>query len=309
MQRFEDKKDQINATIQAGHFLQSKEWEGFQESLGREVFRIEDGVLFVKLPLALGKSYFYAVGILDLRLKIYDLRKTAKEHDAVFCKFEPMAESGEFADELLRAGFVKSKKEVQPQKTIVLDLTKSEEELLKAMHQKTRYNIRVAEKKDLRFKIYDFKKEPEAFEQFWQILLKTQERDAFRAHDKKYYKKLLELPFAKLFAAEYENKIVAANIILFYGYVAYYLHGASGYEHRNLMAPYLLHWETIKYAKANGCKEYDFWGIDEQKWPGVTRFKKGFGGREVEYIGSYDYVFKPLWYKLYNMRNRIKAIL
>ena len=73
------------------------------------------------------------------------------------------------------------------------------------------------------------------------------------------------------------------------------------------MATYILHWEIIKYAKENGFNEYDFWGIDEKKWPGVTRFKKGFGGREVEYAGSYDYVFQPFWYKLYNLYRKLKT--
>ena len=79
------------------------------------------------------------------------------------------------------------------------------------------------------------------------------------------------------------------------------MHGASDHDYRALMAPYLLHWEVIKYAKEHGLSEYDLWGIDEKKWSGVTRFKKGFGGREVKYTGSYDYVFMPIWYRLYRL--------
>ena len=71
------------------------------------------------------------------------------------------------------------------------------------------------------------------------------------------------------------------------------------------MAPYLLQWEQIKEAKKRGCIEYDFWGIDDKKWPGVTRFKKGFGGQEITYPGAFDLIFQPIWYRLYKIAKRI----
>lgn len=312
MQGFADQKNQLDATIKTGHFLQSKEWEEFQKSLGREVFRV-GGVLVVKLPLAFEKSYLYSAGTSDLRFSarggsafggmIYDLRKLTKENQAVFLKYEQMTEDEGFADELLNSGFVKSKKEVQPQKTTILDLIKSEDELLREMHQKTRYNIRLASRmSNIKCQMSNDSTG------FWELIQKTAQRDRFSTHERKYYEKFSALPDVKLFAAENQNKTVAANIVLFYDETVYYLHGASDYEYRNFMAPYLLHWETIKYAKEHGYKQYDLWGIDEKKWPGVTRFKRGFGGREVTYIGSYDYVFQPFWYKFYTLRNKLKVL-
>lgn len=281
-----------------GHFLQSKEWEGFQKSVGREVFRV-DGVLVIKLPLAFTKSYLYCGGCLTLNVKqVADL---AKSENAVFLKLEPMAGDRIFGEELVKSGFAKSKKEFQPQKTTVLGLARSEDELLAGMHQKARYNIRVAEKQGV--KVSSNCREGE---KFWKLLQKTSQRDGFSSHSREYYEKLLELPTTQLFTAEYQGKVIAANIILFYGDIAYYLHGASDYEYRSLMSPYLLHWETIKYAKDNGFTQYDFWGVDEKKWPGVTRFKHGFGGKEISYVGSYDYIFQPLWYKLYGLRQKLK---
>ena len=283
------------------HFLQSKEWEGFQHSLGRDVFRIE-GVLITKLPLTFGKSYFYVAGAQFLNnFQNSNFQTLAKQHNAVFLKWESMNSSGTVPDE-----FRKSKKEIQPQKTIILDLSTDEDKLLSAMHEKTRYNIRLAQKKGLEIKNYE-KVPIEVFEEFWQVLQKTSGRDKFSSHTKEYYKKLLELPSTRLFVAKHKGGMIAANIILFYGDTVYYLHGASDYEYRSLMAPYILHWEIIKYAKGNRFNEYDLWGIDEKKWPGVTRFKKGFGGREVEYAGSYDYVFQPFWYKLYNLYRKLKT--
>jgi len=288
-----------HSLILGGHFLQSKEWEGFQRALGREVFRADE-ILFIKLPLAFGKSYLYSAGV--WREFVREVKDIARRSNAVFFKCEPMVEDGGLARELLRAGFAKSKKEVQPQKTIILDLAKSEEELLAGMHEKTRYNIRVGGRHGVKFSNL------QTLEKFWELLQKTSGRDKFYTHPKEYYEKLLELPTASLFTAEYQDKTIAANIVLFHGETAYYLHGASDHEYRSLMAPHLLHWETIKYAQANGYKKYDFWGIDEQKWPGVTRFKRGFGGREINYIGSYDYVFQPFWYLAYNLRNKIKNL-
>jgi lipid II:glycine glycyltransferase (peptidoglycan interpeptide bridge formation enzyme) len=109
----------------------------------------------------------------------------------------------------------------------------------------------------------------------------------------------------KLFIAEYEDRIIAANIVMFFGNRAVYLHGASSNECRNLMAPYLLQWEQIKEAKKQGCEIYDFWGIDEKKWPGVTRFKKGFGGEEIDYSGTFDFIFDKTWYEIYKIAKRI----
>ena len=71
------------------------------------------------------------------------------------------------------------------------------------------------------------------------------------------------------------------------------------------MAPHLLQWEQIKEAKKRGCIEYDFWGIDDKKWPGVTRFKRGFGGREINYPNAHDLVFQPIWYLIYKIARKI----
>ncbi len=288
-----------------GHFLQSKEWEDFQRSLGREVFRAE-GMLVIKLPLAFGKSYFYIPGVSEAAGKPQKrLATLAVQEKAVFLKLEPMLEDRELAENLIKAGFIKSKKEVQPQRTIFLDIAQSEDQLMARMHAKTRYNIRLAERKDLRFKVYDRGGASGVFDAFWRLLRDTARRDRFHSHEKIYYEKLLG--HTKLFALTVRGsprgeagKMAAGALVLFFDKRATYLHCASDYTMRNYMAPYLLHWEIMKYAKEQGYKEYDFWGVDPRKWPGLTRFKRGFGGRELEYIGSYDYIFQPFWYAAYN---------
>jgi len=282
-------------------FLQSSFWLDFQKSLGRKVWR-RDSAGIIKHNLPFAKSYLYAP---RLRFSSFDeqarcegflneIKKIAKEERAIFLKLEP-----EDNIDFQKFGLHKSTN-IQPQKTLVLDITKSEKGLLGQMHHKTRYNIRLAKRKNIKIK-----KDKNKFQDYWRLIQKTIKRDKFKCHPKEYYKKMLELPIVELFVAIYKNKIIAANIVVFYKRTATYLHGASDYEYRNLMAPHLLQWHQILEAKKRECVEYDFWGIDEKKWPGVTRFKKGFGGKEVIYPGAYDLVFQPIWYGIYKLAKKI----
>lgn len=282
-------------------FLQSSDWTDFQKSLGREVWQI-DGIDVIKRNLPFGKSYLYSPrcrGDFLSKDFLKKVRNIAKKENAIFFKIEPSYVESDSTSEskpsLEKFGFVKGQ-DIQPRKTLILDITKSEKELLAQMHHKTRYNIRLAERKNIKIK-----KSKEKFEDFWKLLQQTTKRDGFQPHPGEYYKKMLEIPGVELFAT---TKVIAANIVVFYKKTAIYLHGASDYKYRNLMAPYLLQWHQILEAKKQGCTEYDFWGIDEKKWPGVTRFKKGFNGREVEYPGAYDLVFQPIWYKIYKLARK-----
>jgi len=296
-------------------FLQSSAWMNFQKSLGRKVWQV-DRINIIKHNLPFGKSYLYsprgkdnflphagmARGLFESFLE--KIREIAKKENAIFFKIEPQKQVDK--NLLKKFGFRKGQN-IQPKRTLILDVTKSEKELLKEMHPKTRYNIRLAEKKGVKVRIDNNK-----FESFWKLLEQTAKRDGFHTHSKGYYKKMLEIPEIELFVAlspstanQSMTKIIAANIVSFYKKRSIYLHGASDYKYRNLMAPYLLQWEQIKKARERECLEYDFWGIDEKKWPGITRFKKGFRGREIDHIGAYDLIFQPIWYKLYKLARKI----
>ena len=190
-----------------------------------------------------------------------------------------------------------------------MDLDKGEEELLKSMHQKTRYNIRLADKKGVKIK---FNKSDKDLDSFWQLLQETTNRDKFSAHSKSYYQEMLSLDNVYLALAEYEGEVLAANIIMPWGNTTTYLHGASSNKFRNVMAPYLLQWETIKKAKKEGFQYYDFWGIapegssKEKSWAGITRFKRGFGGKEIKYLGTYDFIVNSFWYRLYELVRKFR---
>lgn len=269
-------------------FLQSQDWAEFQKSIGRKVFQVGETYV-IKHELPFGKNYLY-VPYADA---VPDLRELAKQEKSIFVKVEPLHD--ELAQALIHQGYRKSIKTIQPHKTVVLDLTKSEDELLSAMHYKTRYNIRVAEKHGIEIKKSD------DIEIFWNLMQKTTERDNFHSHPKSYYEKLLSL--CELWIAYKDTVPIAGAMILKHEDKGYYLHGASDHTFRSLMAPYALHWSIIRNLKLEigNLRIYDLWGIDSARWPGVTRFKLGWGGRTVEYPGAFDLTISKPWHLAYTL--------
>ena len=306
-------------------FLQTKKWLEFQKEVGHKTWRFDDGKItanIIKYNLPFGKSYLYIPhgpeinfdnikGGLKNELAnfVKYLKDLAKSEKAIFIKIEPYSD---VVMELLHVkGMRRSNKQIKPYKTVVLDLTLPEEHLSGKMHTKTRYNIKVAEKHGIIIK------PSQDVDSFWKLLQKTTKRDRFSSHPKVYYQKLLDyfnhnemkvdLVMAYLPAGQagHNNKAIAGAILMTYGDTCYYLHGASDYEYRAMMAPYALHWENIKYLKGRSIKYYDFWGIDATKWPGVTRFKLGWGGDSKEYPGSFDLPSSRFWYLIYNLARQI----
>ncbi|MDP3730957.1 MAG: peptidoglycan bridge formation glycyltransferase FemA/FemB family protein [bacterium] len=306
-------------------FLQSKDWFNFQKSQGRPVFFYDQGGVqtgIIRLPLPFKKSYLYIphgpemdfnqmTGGIDNEVMnfIRYLKKLAKEEKAIFIKTEPLNDS--VAQFLAKNKFKRSKKEIQPAKTVILDLTQIEDQLLDRLHYKTRYNIKVAEKNDVVIHIPGPTWDVDNLDLFWKLMKKTAKRDKFSSHSKDYYKKLLNFfggaseIKTKLFLAYHQDKPVAGLVLLMYKGTGYYLHGASDYDYRHLMAPYLLHWSVIKFLKQEGFENYDMWGIDPRHWPGVTRFKLGWGGRTVERPGSFDRTTSWWWHMAYKLGRKI----
>lgn len=210
---------------------------------------------------------------------------------------------------LAKSGF-RHAKSMQPQDSLIMDLAKDEPTLLADMHQKARYNIRIAERHGVtvRFAAPD----AVAADTFWRLLAETAERDKFHTHERAYYEKMLvqlgpgenKNTVVRLAFAEHEGEVIAAALLIDFGGTVTYLHGASLAQKRNVMAPHLLHWKAILDAKARGFRRYDFWGIaptdaPEHPWAGVTRFKRGFGGQAESYIGAWELPIQRLWYSLY----------
>ncbi len=258
------------------------------------------------------------------RLLLEAIHTRAREEGAIFLKVEPdWVESTWPAAGVQGAAFPRSwgfipARTVQPRSTIILDITVPEEDILARMKQKTRYNIRLASRKGVRVREGSIEDLPA----FYGLLKVTSKRDRFGIHTFDYYRRALELfrpsGDAVLLLAEYEGEILAGLISFKWGRRAFYMYGASSNLHRNLMPNHLLQWEAIRWARSAGCLTYDLWGIpdevgkDPQRyWEeppersdglwGVYRFKRGFGGTLVRYVGAWDYVYSPAWYGLYRL--------
>lgn len=192
-------------------------------------------------------------------------------------------------------------------------------ELLKSMKPKTRYNIRLAEKKRVCCRWVDLSQAGDRqknLDIFWQIIQETAQRNQFGLHPKEHYRKILEIlgpqNLAGLIIAEYNKEPIAANLITFFGDTAYYLHGGSKYKYHQAMAPYLLHWQVILEACRRGLKYYNLSGVavhldNVKTLGGITKFKSGFGGRLISYPGTFDVVLKPAWYKIYRLYKKARC--
>jgi len=205
---------------------------------------------------------------------------------------------------------------IQPPQTVLVDLRPSLDEILAAMKQKTRYNIRLAAKKGVT--VRQGSKSDLAV--FVRLMQTTGQRDGFGTHTPMYYQAAYEI-FAEtgqvaLWLAEFEARPLAAIMVFTLGNNAYYLYGASSNEERERMPNYAVQWAAIEWAKNQGCQTYDLWGIpdapeDELEanftnrhdglW-GVYRFKRGFGGEIRRTVGAADRVHNNLTYKLYQWR-------
>lgn len=285
-----------------GEFLQSWEWGDFQRQLGKEVHfwatednqRVIDQILLIEYKLPFNKKYLYSPRV-SLKRDSLDrlIEEIKKEKDFIFFRFDLKND-----DFNLTTG--KRIRDVQPSKTTVLDLKKSEEEIFSQMHPKTRYNIRLAQKHGV---LVFEDKEKRYLKDFLFLLRQTSKREGFKIYSDEYYFHLLNLNpnFVRLYLAKYQERILAGHLLIFFGKTVTYLHGGSCRNHKEVMAPYLLHWEAIKQAKRDNFYFYDFWGINENKWPGLTRFKTNFGGQTIFYQGTFDLPFNMFWYELYKL--------
>ena len=218
--------------------------------------------------------------------------------------FEPSPELesqwGELALKRLAPIGVHSAPAVQPLRTIVLDLAADEATLLAQMKEKWRYNIRLGTRKGVTVRVASSLEDVHA----WYALLQTTgERDQFGIHTLDYYQRVWQIfaPYdcIRLFLAEYEGQLLAGIFVGLFAGQGLYLYGASSNEQRQLMPNYVLQWEAIRWSKQQGALLYDFWGIPEtdeenEAMAGVYRFKRGWGGRVVQFPGCYEHIYHPL---------------
>ncbi|HPH78872.1 MAG TPA: peptidoglycan bridge formation glycyltransferase FemA/FemB family protein, partial [bacterium] len=270
---------------------------------------ITASVLLIKQLLPFGKNYLYAPYgpvikkdltpdqilpvINDL---ILEINKFINLQNTVFIRFEPFYQDCHTIFSALQSsGFQSTNEFTQPKDTSILNLRQTEDQLFRSFHQKTRYNIRLAHKKNVKVvKSTDISE----IKYFYKLLLNTCDRDKFRPHPQKHYQNILQIlgpkDIAYVYHAQYNQKIIASIIVTFFGHVASYLHGASSNTYRNLMPNYALQWQAIRDAINKDCHFYDFGGIAppnapaNHPWHGITRFKQGFNGIDVSTMGHLE---------------------
>jgi lipid II:glycine glycyltransferase (peptidoglycan interpeptide bridge formation enzyme) len=316
-----------------GHFLQSWAWGDFQEALGNKIWRlaVEDNghtvaeLLIIKLSLGFGQSLLYSPRgqIIDKQqplataqaaadMLLTEIKKIAEAEQTICFRIDPPTTVTEITADRFYAsrGFVKNPKGSQPKHSSILDLKISLEQLENRMKPKTRYNIHLAEKHNITVSVSD---QASDFQNFLSLIHSTSGRQNFVAHSDRYYKTqyqvLHQAGIQNLWIARQQDKVLAAILVNSFGQTATYVHGASDNRYRELMAPHLLQFRAIEAAQKSGLRYYDFWGIHpdpNHAWAGFTRFKRGFSGNEVEYIGTLELPTRPLLYKLYRLISRLR---
>ena len=326
--------DDFVAHDRRGHLLQTETWAALKNAFGWEsqlLTRRDGGELVAGAQLLtrwtpglrlFSVAYVPKGPVVDwengdrVRAILADLVAQARRRRAILVRVEPnlpQAEMAELDSVLAASGFRPVERAIQPRRTILVDIKGDEDEILGRMKQKTRYNIRLAERKGVTIR-QGGREELGSFDRLVRV---TGGRNQFGVHSADYYQKAYDLFAAQervaLLLAEFEGRSLAALMLFALGDTAWYLYGASGNEERKRMPTYLLQWEAIRWARARGCTRYDLWGVpdaDEETleaefagrsdglW-GVYRFKRGFGGQLVRWAGAYDHVLNRPLYQLF----------
>jgi lipid II:glycine glycyltransferase (peptidoglycan interpeptide bridge formation enzyme) len=325
----EEKKD-YNRLIK--HPLQTWEWGDFQILQGHKVHRL--GVFNEnKMVSAYSISFHripktnYSIGTI-LRGPAIDgdmisnVKKIAVDEKAIFVKFEPdtLQKVFDSANSPTTVGekpsfpdlYVSPKVSFYPF-SYVVDLTKSEDELLAAMHSKTRYNIKIANRHGVKFEEVST---DEGFETYLRLLFDTTKRQGFYLHSPEYHrqlwKTLKETKIPHIMLASYNGEVLSAFMLFTLGDKLFYPYGASLDTHREVMAPTLMMWECIKYGREQKLKSFDMWGSlgpdarETDPGYGFHRFKQSYGGQLVQFVGTYDLIIHPQLYQFYNLVDKYR---
>lgn len=325
----------------SGSFLQSWGWGEYQISLGKNIVRygvfnssenLIATVQFVvtKVPILPGEYLYSAYG--PLISSEMDLQNSNNLIDQIlgqvkidfpkvwFVRFEP---NTNLSFESLSKKFeVEKTIHIQPGSTLISDLNLSEDELQNLMHQKTRYNIKVARKHNVTIE-NDLVAKPElgfGIAEGVALLTKTSDRQKYKSYGTKYYNQILTF-FAlqkngkdcavKFYTAHAGKECIASAIFVDHGNTRTYLFGGSDNNFRNLMAPYALHWEAMQDAKNLGLTKYDWWGAETAsgKTPGFVQFKQRWGGTKIQYSKPFDIVFAGVWYSIYKVLRAVNRFV
>jgi len=315
-------KDKPKYNSVVDHPVQTWEWGEFQQSQGHKIFRFGVFDQKNKIVSAYTISFHqipktkFSIGTI-LRGPVVDddmlqnIKQVALEQNAIFVKLEPNIPKSQASMQF--SNLVVSPKVAFYPHTFIIDTTKTEDELMASLHPKTRYNIKVANRHGVEIKEATNDK---GFEIYLKLLLSTTKRQGFYLHTAKYHRDLWQLlqhtDIPHIMLASYQGEVLSAFMIFKLKDRLFYPYGASLDTYRQVMAPTLLMWETIKLAKKLKCLTFDMWGClgpnaqEGENGFGFHRFKQGFGGQMLEYVGTYDFVINPNLYKIYNLVDKLR---
>jgi len=309
----------------AGHPLQSWEWGEFKKKEGATVVRLgffEEGklqkvlqVFFHKIPTSSSTIGYLPKGYMPDEDQLSALKQLGLKYKAVAVKLEPNvalpigSPSGfDQIKQFLLENDCKEGRALFTKYTFILSLEPTEEKLFESFKNKTRYNIRLAEKKGVVIRENTSK---EGMDTYIEILKETTQRQGFYAHTPKYFKEMWEelgdTGMLKIFEAVYDGQVLTSWIMFVFQGTLYYPYGSSRNIYRELMANNLMMWDMIVFGKSLGLRSFDMWGSlgpdpdTKDPWYGFHRFKQGYSGQLSEFIGTYDYVINAPMYTLYRL--------
>jgi peptidoglycan pentaglycine glycine transferase (the first glycine) len=309
------------ATLLSRHVLQSWEWGQFKSRWGwspRYLLYEESGqtrgaALILRrtvgrflniLYVPKGPALDYSDAALADRV-LGKLAEIAQQDRSIFVKIDPDLAASDRSI-LLDRSWRSSREQIQFRNTVLIDLTPNEDQLLGAMKPKTRYNIRLAQKKGVSIREGTMND----LELLYSMYAETSQRDGFLIRPLDYYRdawgSFIQSGSAQPLIAEVEGQAVAGLILFHFADRAWYMYGMSRNVHRDLMPNHLLQWQAMQWAKSRGCTVYDLWGAPDElnendsMW-GVYKFKEGLGGKFAEHVGAYDFVASRFWYWVYSV--------
>ena len=290
----------------ATHPLQTSYWAEFRKKWGNEILETKYGILTLhKLPFGNYKIGIFEKGPTPTEEMLIDLKTIGKQNNLVFIKLEPNTQKIPNLIELMKNEGAIPGKTVFTPTTFWIDLTPSEENLMKSFSSKTRYNIRLAERNGVTVREDNSDK---AFERYLELTRETINRQGFYAHTEKYHRLMWDIlrkaGIAHLLTARYEGNIITTWILFKWKDFLYYPYGASTVEHKNVMANNLMMWEAIKFGKKNNLKTFDLWGREEGK--GFTKFKEGYNPQVIEFLGTWDLITNKPMYAVYKIGEKIR---
>jgi len=290
----------------AAHPLQTSFWAEFRRKWGNEVLETKYGILTLhKLPLTNYRIAMFEKGPSPTKEMLRYLRKIGEENNLIFIKLEPNCIRNDKLVRLVQSEGATAGRSLFTPTTFWIDLTPSEEDLMKSFSGKTRYNIRLAGKRGV---IVKEDNSDEAFKKYLDLTRETVSRQGFYAHTEKYHRLMWDVlkkaGIAHLLTATYQGEIITTWILFAWKKFLYYPYGASTEKHKEVMANNLMMWEAIRFGKKIGLTTFDLWGREEGK--GFTKFKEGYNPKVIEFLGTWDLVISKPLYFLYKVAEWIR---